>query len=203
MITTPFSAVTSLQKSCSYLYLPRLRNSDVMAHAIAAGASSRDFFGLASGKDGDRYLGFTYGEATSPFMDVALLIDPVKAAAYEEATRLPPAEPTNPSTAAVTTDGSMPSPQSTIGASADDTGPTTTAIPTHFWASAELNPVGTSLKFASIMNELVELFSARHGTNVVIKADIEASDSRGFDETTVSAAKEKSRVLGISSADFD
>lgn len=42
------------QKSCSYLYLPRLWNSEVLAHAIAAGAASRDFFGLASGKEGDR-----------------------------------------------------------------------------------------------------------------------------------------------------
>ena len=76
-------------------------------------------------------------------------------------------------------------------------------MPTHFWASAELDPVGASLKFANIMKELVELFSARHGTSVVIKVDIEATDSRGFDEITVRAAKENSRVLGISSADFD
>ena len=76
-------------------------------------------------------------------------------------------------------------------------------MPTHFWASAELDPVSASLKFAKIMNELVELFSAKHGTNVVIKVDIDATDSRGFDETTVRAAKENSRVLGISSVDFD
>ncbi|MNW09874.1 hypothetical protein D3C71_2069720 [compost metagenome] len=53
------------------------------------------------------------------------------------------------------------------------------------------------------MEELVGLFSSKHGTNVVIKVDIEATDSRGFDETTVRAAKENSRVLGISSMDFD
>ena len=53
------------------------------------------------------------------------------------------------------------------------------------------------------MKELVELFSARHGTNVVIKVDIEASDGRGFDESTVRAAKENSRVLGLSTVDFE
>ena len=53
------------------------------------------------------------------------------------------------------------------------------------------------------MKELVDLFSARHGTSVVIKVDIEATDARGFDETTVRAAKENSRVLGISSSDFN
>jgi len=186
------------QKSCSYLYLPRLQNSHVMSQALAAGAPSLDFFGLASGKDGERYLGFTYGEATSPFMDVALLIEPAKAAAYEEATRQPqPVLPPNPD----------PNPDPDPNPNPDPVpppppGPTAT-MPTHFWASAELDPVGASLKFANIMKELVELFSARHGTNVVIKVDIEATDSRGFDETTVRAAKENGRVLGISSADFD
>lgn len=188
------------QKSCSYLYMPRLRNSDVMAHAIADGAPSRDFFGLASGKEGDRYLGFTYGEATSPFMDVALLIEPAQAAAYEEATRPPPVAPqpdadpnANPTPEPNTNQDPVPAPSSG----------TTATMPTHFWASAELDPVGASLKFANIMKELVELFSARHGTNVVIKVDIEATDARGFDETTVRAARENSRVLGISSPDFD
>lgn len=190
------------QKSCSYLYMPRLRNSDVMAHAIADGAPSRDFFGLASGKEGDRYLGFTYGEATSPFMDVALLIEPAQAAAYEEATRPPPVAPqpdadpnANPTPEPNTNQDPVPVPAPSSG--------TTATMPTHFWASAELDPVGASLKFANIMKELVELFSARHGTNVVIKVDIEATDARGFDETTVRAARENSRVLGISSPDFD
>lgn len=183
------------QKSCSYLYMPRLRSSDVMAHAIAAGTPSRDFFGLASGKEGDRYIGFSFGQATSPFMDVSLLIEPAKAAAYEEATRPPPPLPPdpNPTTDPDTNPGPVPSPTP---------GPTAT-FSTHFWASAELDPVGASLKFANIMKELVELFSSRHGTNVVIKVDIEVKDDRGFDEATVRAAKENCKVLGIKSSDFN
>ncbi|WP_349779210.1 DUF499 domain-containing protein [Xanthomonas sp. WHRI 7065] len=193
------------QKSCSYLYLPRLQNSDVMAHAMAAGSSSLDFFGLASSKEGDRYLGFTLGQATSPFMEVALLIEPAVAAAYEEATRPPPLEATSASTETETAGATTTSTTEKSGAATTTgaAGATGLAMPTHFWASAELDPVGASLKFANIMKELVELFSARHGTNVVIKLDIEAADARGFDEVTVRAAKENSRVLGISSVDFD
>lgn len=186
-------------KSCSYLFLPRLAKSTVLQHAIAAGASSRDYFGLASGKEDERYLGFTYGEATSPFMEVALLIEPGKAAAYEEANRPPPVDP-QPDP-----DGKLPPPP--LPPDPDGKRPPPpqpgAVLPTHFWASADLDPVSASLKFAKIMNELVELFSAKHGTQVVIKVDIEATDSRGFDETTVRAAKENSRVLGISSVDFD
>lgn len=190
------------QKSCSYLYLPRLQNSNVMSHAIAAGAPSRDFFGLASGKDGDRYLGFTLGQATSPFMDVALLIEPGRAAAYEEATRPEPIAPSSATSADAA--GATTSTPAPAGASTTTTSPTSKAeMPTHFWASVELDPVGASLKFASIMQELVELFSAKHGTKVTIKLDIEASDARGFDETIVRAAKENSRVLGIPPPEFE
>ena len=191
------------QKSCSYLYLPRLATSTVMQRAIDAGASSRDFFGLASGKEGDRYLGFTFGQATSPFMEVALLIEPGKAAAYEEATRRPPAEPTITTFSEAGAAAVPPASGGGSTATTTNTPTSTTVMPTHFWASAELDPVSASLKFANIMKELVELFSAKHGTQVVIKVDIEASDARGFEESTVRAAKENSRVLGIQSADFD
>lgn len=191
------------QKSCSYLYLPRLAKSTVLQHAIAAGATSRDYFGLASGKEGNRYLGFTLGQATSPFMEVALLIEPGIAAAFEEASR--PLQSNETATDATTTSASQP-PAPSGSATPRTAGAAGTGIATeltHFWASAQLDPVGASLKFARVMSELVELFSARHGTEVVIKIDIEARDARGFDETTVRAAKENSRVLGISSAEFD
>jgi hypothetical protein len=191
---TDVPALDVWQKTCSYLYFPRLAKSTVMQTTIAAGASSLDFFGLASGKDGERYMGFTLGQATSPFMDVALLIEPAAAAAYEEAMRPPPVElPPDPPIGPKDPPPQPPLPPLPPGA----------VTPTHFWASAELDPVGASLKFANIMKELVELFSARHGTNVVIKVDIDATDSRGFDETTVRAAKENSRVLGIQTSEFD
>lgn len=190
------------QKSCCYLYMPRLAKATVMQKAVAAGAPSRDYFGLASGKECERYFGFTYRQATSPFMEVAMLIEPNHAAAYEEATRPPPAAATPNAPAEATPSASEP----TAGSSAPPTAPlpaTPHALPTHFWATAELDPTRASLQFAKIMSELVELFSAKHGTKVVIKVDIDASDSRGFDDTTVRAARENSRVLGIDKMDFD
>lgn len=47
---------------CRYCYLRRLRDSDVLAEAIAQGATSRDYFGYADGQDGDgRFLGLRMG----------------------------------------------------------------------------------------------------------------------------------------------
>lgn len=129
-----------------------------------------------------------------------MLIEPGTAASYEEATRPPPIEavgaPTSKESAGATETATA-NTGGTVAAATTRTNVTGSTKLTHFWASAELDPVGASLKFANIMNELVELFSARHGTSVVIKVDIEASDSRGFDEATVRAAKENSRVVGF------
>ena len=192
------------QKSCSYLYLPRLAKSTVLQNAIAAGAPNRDYFGLASGQEGDNYLGFTYGVATSPFMDVALLIEPGKAAAYEEATRPKPVEPTPTAAGTETT-----TPTATVeGRGTTDPAATTTtppaSKPTHFYAIADIDPNGTpAIQFSKVINELVELFTLKPGTQVRIKVDIEATSAEGFDETTVRAAKENSRVLNIRTADFD
>ena len=72
------------QKSCSYLYLPRLRDADVIRQTLAAGAGSRDFFGFAYGRDGDRYLGFHFGKATSPILDDSLvLVEPKEAERFD------------------------------------------------------------------------------------------------------------------------
>ena len=76
------------EKTCQYLYLPRLRDDTVFRAALAAGTGSRDFFGMAYGKEDTRYVGFSFGEAVSPVLDRTLLvIDPHTASAYAETQR--------------------------------------------------------------------------------------------------------------------
>lgn len=186
------------QKSCSYLYFPRLAKSTVMQTTIAAGATSRDYFGMASEKSEGGYRGFSLGHATTPFMDALLLIEPSHAASYEESTRSPAAtSSTNPSAPAAAdgrTGNTSPSPATPASIS---------STLKRYYATAELNPITASLEFAKLMSELVGLFTASPGTNVRIRVDIEASDDRGFSDGVVRAARENSRVLGVKSSEFD
>ncbi len=55
-----------------YLYLPRLRNRDVLAQAIRSGAASRDFFGTAYGQTGDKFDGFHFGDGNVQVDDTLL-----------------------------------------------------------------------------------------------------------------------------------
>lgn len=194
------AALDVWQKSCQYIYFPRLTNSHVMQSALAAGASSRDFFGLAYGKDDDAYRGFMLGKATSPILDALLLIEPAAAAEYEERTRPAAAEPL---AASMPETGVQSSEQNRAGSGTPPPLPRGDAVrPTRYFATAELDPVTAALTFSKIVTELVELFSATPGTKVSIKIDIAAEDIRGFDEGTVRAAKENGKALRLN-GDFD
>ena len=45
-------AAAFFEDTLRYLYMPRLKNRDVLAQAIKTGAASRDFFGTAYGQSG-------------------------------------------------------------------------------------------------------------------------------------------------------
>lgn len=82
---TEVSALKVWQDSCQYLYLPRLLNSDVFVQAVTAGCASRDGFGYAAAKDGERWLGFAFGQASQVTIDAdAVLISQAAAAEYQQ-----------------------------------------------------------------------------------------------------------------------
>src|SRR5690606_3885181 len=66
---TEVSALKVWQDTCHYLYLPRLVNDQVFRNAISVGIETEDYFGYASGKEGDRYLGFSFGSRSIAPLD--------------------------------------------------------------------------------------------------------------------------------------
>ena len=72
---TEVGALKVWQDCCHYLYLPRLQSSLVYGEAVRIGAETEDFFGYASGKEGDAYLGLVFGRSSLTTVDAdALLI---------------------------------------------------------------------------------------------------------------------------------
>lgn len=188
------------QKSCCYLYLPRLAKSTVMQDAVAAGATSRDYFGVASGRNESVYLGFSLGRPTTPLLDALLLIEPAHAAAYEAQLAPPPA--TGPTGAP--TSGAVDAPSG--AAPSAPLRPTQAPVPqselTRFFGTTSLDPVRASLDFSTLMAELVELFVTDPRATVRIKVDIEVEHAEAFPESVVRAVRENARVLDVK-ANFD
>lgn len=195
------------QKSCCYLYLPRLRDDSVFIRTLGVGVEGRDFFGIAQGKDGDRYLGFSFDKPASIFLDAShLLIEPATAAAYAEALRAKEeAERAAREGAKV-----IHTPTSTAGETVGVTGADTSggstpvqvaepkkALPTQFYGTANLDSLKAKMEFATLVDEIVQQFTAKLGVEVTISVEIQATSKGGFDEATQRIVKENCNVLKL------
>lgn len=197
------------QDTCHYLYLPRLINDQVYRNAIGQGLDSEDFFGFASGKDGDAYLGFRFGNGGIPTLDDAcVLIDKDAAADYREKTKpipqpTPATEPTgvNPVPPSVPGGSPAPPPQPIPGGAPTPT--IQTAIKKQFYGNIELDPVKAKMDFATIVDEVVQQFTAKLGVEVSISVEIQARSKDGFDEVLQRTIKENCNVLRFSSSEFE
>lgn len=197
------------QDTCHYLYLPRLINDQVYRNAIGQGLDSEDFFGYASGKDGDAYLGFRFGNGGIPTLDDAcVLIDKDAAAEYREKTKpvpqpAPSAVPTggNPVLPSVPGGSPVTPPQPIPGG--ETTPAIQTAIKKQFYGNIDLDPVKAKMDFATIVDEVVEQFTAKLGVEVSISVEIQAKSKDGFDEALQRTIKENCNVLRFSSSEFE
>ena len=190
------------EKSCNYLYMPRLASSNVLQATIAVGASSREFFGIATDRQDDSYRGFSLGKPAAIYMDALLLIEPKAAEAYEERTQPTPTASTG-ADEKFENDGGQADAPDAVPETPTPGSSTSAPRPTRYYATVELDPIRASLEFSKIISEVVALFTVKPGSQVVIKVDIEASDTQGFDESTVRAANENANTLGMKSSGFE
>lgn len=195
------------QKSCCYLYLPRLKDDTVFMRALAAGAGNRDFFGFAYAKEGDAYIGFSYGKSTSPILDASLLlIEPVTAAAYTEAAKATEQLTIDPTGnyGKSTSTGSTQKVEDSVKAGFPPPSEQT-QIPgkKRFYASIELDPVRSKFDFAQIVDEVILQFTSHPNVKVRIAIEIQAESASGFDDGIQRAVKENCNVLKFKNAEFE
>jgi len=210
--TRAVSALNVWQQTCQQLYLPRIQNDTVFQRTMAAGACSRDFFGLAQGADAGRYLGFSFGQRTSPLMDASLLlIEPATAAhqqAQMDAQRAAEAAAQTPATGVTpisTGTGGKPLPAN----DATQVVRVVAGVSTHqpvknqFYATIELDPILAKKQFADLVDEVVLQFTARPGVRVSIAVEIQAEAATGFDDNLQRAVRENCQVLKFKNAEFE
>ncbi len=197
------------QDCCHYLYLPRLVNDHVFRNAIKQGVESEDYFAFASGKEGDRYLGFTFGRGSGVTLDESsLLIDRGAAVAYRERTQqLPRPSPesgrveSEPGCAATPEGGPDNTGTPDVPGGAGTISPAATKK--QFYGTVSLDPVKAKMDFATIVDEVVQKFTARLGVDVTISVEIEAKNNKGFDAGLQRTVKENCNVLRFSNAEFE
>jgi uncharacterized protein len=216
------SALDVWKKTCQYLYLPRLSNQEVYRQAIEVGLRSRDFFGVAYGRNGEQYQGFVLGQSTSVIIDNStLLIHPNIAQGYYEAQKQANtetrAQSTNTATNAKSTVGTSPTGQNasnftyitglgggnSLGGVSIVNDVKQTTIKRRFYGRVELNPITAKLDFAKIYDEVLSHFARKHDANVVITIEVESTSTNGFDETFQRIIRENGGQLKFSTTEFE
>lgn len=191
------------QTTCRFVYMPRLSKSMVLQSTISAGAGSRDFFGLAFGKNEDgTYRGFTFGQASSAILDQGLLlIEPARAAQEQariDAERVPkPNDIDGIKTPPLVTPPGLPPGQ------VPPSTPPKQSSKTRYWGTVHLDPDTAGVEFSKIADEIIQNFALASGVKVKIKVDIEAEAPAGFAEALQRAIKENANSLKFDQSAFD
>ncbi|PVZ72008.1 ATP-binding protein [Pelagibaculum spongiae] len=191
---------------CShYLYMPRLINDSVFKAAISDGIGSTDYFGFASGKEEEKYLGFCFGSNGIVSLDSScLFIEKNTATEYQEQIR--PKIVVTPDSQPDPNPVSVPDHTNTISDTDDDPTilkPTPSTAKQRFYGGIDLNPVKAKMDFATIVDEIVEQFTVKYGVNVKISVEIEADYVDGFDERLQRTIKENCNTLKFKSSEFE
>ena len=204
------NALDVWQQTCQQLYLPRLKDDHVFMDTLALGTESRDFFALAQGKEQERYLGFVFGQRTTPILDNSLLlIAPAEAQRYVEwvAANAPPTA-SQPQTPVAPGGFDDITPQPGTGNENPplpygSTGTGNIPAKTRFHASVDLKALTATMDFAQVVEEVIQQFSIRPDAKIQIRVDIEVDSATPFDDATQRIVKENCHVLGFNHADFE
>jgi hypothetical protein len=183
-----------------YLYLPRLKNRDVLAQAIRTGAASRDFFGTAYGQHDDKYDGFQLGGERVQLDATLLLIEPEVARQYEASQSKPAG-----STTSITGTGDEHVKKPLIGTGGAGTGPDKTppAGPRSFHGTVEVAPATAKMRLVQIADEIVAVLIKDPNASVNVVVEISADFPDGAKDWLKRAVSENAQNLGLKTADWE
>jgi hypothetical protein len=167
-----------------YLYLPRLRDSAVLARAIEEGVSATtwdpDTFAYAGRVDADgRYVGLVAGKIPDVHMDsTAVLVKPEAARRQiEPQVPIPPTPPPQP--------------------------PRSEQLPTRFFGKVSLEPVRLLRDVGDIAEAIVRQLGKAGKTEVRITLEVDADCESGFPEDVQRTVTENARTLRFESHEFE
>lgn len=200
-----FGGVAFWEDTLRYLYLPRLKNRNVLEQAIVKGAGSRDFFGTAYGQKEDKFDGFKFGDANVQLDDTLLLIEPDAAEAYEKAN--PPIDllgPTPPGPGALPP-GVGPVPPGPVppGPGPAPPGPAPTPKSHAFHGNVDINASTAKMRLVQVAEEIIAVLATDPDADVKVTMEIQVGFPSGASDQTKRAVTENAKTLGFKNADWE
>ncbi len=197
------SAITAMvfwEDSLKYLYLPRLKNRDVLSQAIRKGAATGDFFGTAYGLHDEHYDGFKLGDSNVDLDDTLLLIELEAAKQYLEKISAPSEkqdDTTDGASQLTTTVSEKPTAKSSRANTAIPSSPLL-AKSTNFHSSVDINPATSKIRFVQLADEIIAILASDPQAILNITVEINADYPQGVSDQIKRAISENANSLGFS-----
>ena len=195
-----------------YIYLPRLRESEVLLGAIQDGLSlllwERESFAYADGFDeaNHRYRGLRCGQSVQLVEQFGegLLVKPEVALRQREADHPPSTSASGGETpVSDSPDDSTGGEQGKAPDEASNGGAEVNAKPNRYYGTVELDAARVGRDAGQIAEEVIAHLSGLVGSTVTVTLEIEAIASDGVPENVVRTVTENSRTLKFTSHGFE
>jgi len=173
-----------------YLYLPRLRDIQVLLASVASGGASTvwaaEGFATAEARDGERFLGLTVGHVT-PSPNTLVVRADVASLQFEADAKATQSSGSENMSAPQTAIGIQPRP--------GQVGPEAPARPLLFYGEIDLEPERANRDFGRIVSEVIQHLTSLVGSDVRVTVEISATHPDGFPDATVRNVTENAKTL--------
>lgn len=199
---------------CTYCYLPRLASENVLIDAIQAGVNSAEYFAIASGFDGTRYIDLKFNQYVGFIEKSGYLVkvDVAQKQFAEEA-----AKHQAEADAAARLDGSATVPTNTSGEGRfvytpsnegsaireDNTPSVSTPKNRRFFMSADLDTTRINRDVQKYVEEIIQHLTSVDGAKVTVSLEVQAESDEGFNQQTVRTISENCRTLRVRDSGFE
>lgn len=175
---------------CTYCYLDRLSDLDVLKETIMRGVNSGEYFGYAEGYDGTRYLGLKYKEPI-PFIDMSgMLVKQIVALKQKAAEAVPGPGPVPP----VVIDPPVDPPVIIE--------PPAAVHNKRFTMTATIDITRINRDIANLVDEVINHLAHVDGSQVEVKLLVDAYMPNGTPVNDVRTVTENCRTLRVDSCEF-
>jgi predicted AAA+ superfamily ATPase len=199
---------------CTYCYLPRLASENVLNEAIQTGVNSTEYFAIASGFDGTRYIDLKFDQYIGIIeksgylvkVDIArkqLAEETAKRQAEVSAAARAGDGMTIPAGISGDGDASVYIPPTEQGGGGHEDLPSAAPKNRRFFMSADLDTTRINRDVQKYVEEIIQHLTAVDGARVKVSLEVEAETDDGFTQQTVRTISENCRTLRVRDSGFE
>ncbi len=186
---------------CTYCYLPRLANYAVLEDTIMAGVNSTEYFALAAGISGERYLDLRFNTFVGAIDRSAYLVKAL--VALKQIAKEKEEQPKGGGQSDPGSGGNTPAGGTGGTKPPEKPEPPQPAVNSRFFMSVQLDNTRVIRDLQRYLDEVISHLSTVDGCEVQLSLEVTAQANNGFPQGTVRTISENCRTMKVQNFGFD